>query len=356
MSGGVCRVSCAMTTECLANEVCENAVCVVRGDNDGGANVLDASEDDASGFADATVRPDALPVPDLGVQECTTNEECGEPTFGDYGPCEVFEDTCDESGEKKRQALKPVCSDRGLCTIENREETAACTRDTENEVCAPDQMSPPSECIALSECEEMGTQAVNITAFRCRQAACVPLQRAKVQGCMRQTEGHTCGKGETIEAGECVYSSECGLDGEQTLLVTRFRCAQNVCEPETTTQTPVPCSRPSSDGAECSGPGNESQCCGEQCIAKDDDANCGVCGMSCGLRNCETHQTVNNQTVYACSCELAVGCINNYGLNSSCVPGDDICSCSCGAQASPCAGECTVGQCYMAGNFGYCGY
>src|SRR5215212_2745323 len=66
LSGGACRPTCANDSECLASERCSNGACVSNGGGGG-----DAGPADTGGFRDA-----AEPL-DLGVIECTHNEDCG---------------------------------------------------------------------------------------------------------------------------------------------------------------------------------------------------------------------------------------------------------------------------------------
>lgn len=352
-SGGACRVSCQSTRECLASEVCENNACVPLTATDA-SEPTDATGEDAR-TRDAATFPDAE-LPDIGMTECSKHDDCGQPTMGEWGECHPgTNDVCSGDGEKKRPIFEQKCVDN-TCTVVQSEEKQPCRLDTEGRECAPDELGDFSECVAQGECAAEGTRSRELTQFRCRGEQCTKQHSAQLEQCPRMTEGDPCGPIEETTYSECLFAEECRGDGERTMTTTLWSCAQNSCTP-LSMSSPQTCARTTApDGEACNGSGNESQCCDGVCIAKDDDANCGVCGLSCGVRDCQTIQRMNGDFDYACACELSAQCTLDYGLRSSCLPTQDVCSCDCPAGPNPCAGQCAVGLCYVTGNHGVCAY
>src|SRR5580692_11862341 len=210
---------------------------------------------------------------------------------------------------------------------------------TSGEACAPGATWNGSIC-ALSVCTAAETGAgcfgPDGGAGECFGGQCVNVSDDPLHCGSPET---TCALGLTCDAGSCVGSVGCTVDGG---CPTGDTCqpGARVCLPDTCDST--------SGQRYCSG----GRCCGDICTALADSENCGACGVSCGGgKFCFFDAPAGALECADCSTlpDNAVCGIGRYCCGGSCVPVAGTDPLNCGACGNICPGGAT-GTC----NGGFC--
>jgi hypothetical protein len=177
-------------------------------------------------------------------------QDCnGGTTCGAYGPCTAAE-TCNSNGTQSRECTSNTCQS-GTCTPATYPESAACTRDTEDDDCQPDTVTGCGACGSFADiCDEGGIQTCTCTDFKCRSDVCTPLPTSCQQSCDRDTDGVSCGTNTITDCTDCEYGSICAESApDQTCTCNSPQCVSGSCT--TVSQScPQPCTR-DTDGEQC---------------------------------------------------------------------------------------------------------
>jgi hypothetical protein len=238
-----------------------------------------------------------IPATAGGVATCardTNGVTCGDPSFGEWGPCEVVGGVCGATGTQTRTITSFECAS-GSCTPETATETRACTVAPGNPICGPTTIGPWSECVFEGDaCDETGTQTRTVTSFECAGGSCTPTSWTEGQVCTRGTAGSTCGP--VIDTGwdACEFENGvCDETGTQSRTVTEHVCAASVCTPVSTTSTQA-CGR-ETGAMECAPPSIPEW---------------GPCSFGEGECD-ETGQQSRRVTHFVCSDEVCAGAFRN---------------------------------------------
>lgn len=196
-------------------------------------------------------------------EACMNDLDCGAPTVSTFGSCD-YDSTCDRSAQRTRTRSTPSCVG-GACTVEEQEESEACSRDTTGTRCGATTRTPYGECF-FSPCATNGLR-------------------------MRRRDERLC-------------------DGVGSCEVVAFSESEG-------------CVRASQEHAVCGTPND--RCCGGSCInITTNTSNCGGCGLTCeagescgsrgGLPSCTCTSGFHGE------CSAATGSCSNSTRICSCDP------------------------------------
>ncbi|TXD38701.1 hypothetical protein FRC96_07110 [Lujinxingia vulgaris] len=181
----------------------------------------------------------------------TDGDTCGSTTYGSWGSCGGFSNSCDRTGTQSRTATDRTCSN-GTCTTVNRTETQSCTRSVTGNSCGTSTYSSWGSCGGYSStCDTTGTQTRTRTDYNCNSSGtCTTSTATESQSCSRSTNGNSCGTTQTGSWSACGgYANGCDETGTRTRSVTTYTCSGGSCSSNTTTETGN-CSR-DTDGDSC---------------------------------------------------------------------------------------------------------
>ncbi|RKI35460.1 hypothetical protein D7Y27_31625 [Corallococcus sp. AB004] len=205
--------------------------------------------------------------PSVACQECnpgmTTSgwsnkavgSTCAAPAYGNWGSCDGFSDTCDESGSQSRTVTASACTSSGACAGTGSSETQACTRSTGGTACGTSYGGWGS-CEGFSDfCDTTGTQSRTVTASTCGSGTCnASSSSTETQACTRAAPNTNCAAPSYGAWGACSFSDACAQTGTQSRTVTShgYSCASGQCVASTSTETQA-CTR-NTNGASCGAP------------------------------------------------------------------------------------------------------
>jgi hypothetical protein len=228
---------------------------------------------------------------DAGCRQCTWNEtsgawDCQEKpgdVCGACGDCLDFTtdslhpvwqcrandalctgdcDECFGSGGRYQCRAKtnaPCGPDCGVCSqVSDTEYNCVFQRDR----CLPRTCPAWGDCTYSTQCVESGSQARTCTDYTCNLAGeCVQSNPIETQPCTRDTDGNTCGAGNTWcgSWGTCSYSSTCDETASQSRSCYRDGCVDGACGAVFTHSEAQNCGTRDTDGdrcgwQDCSGP------------------------------------------------------------------------------------------------------
>ncbi|MDQ3031453.1 MAG: hypothetical protein M3Y87_03480 [Myxococcota bacterium] len=125
-----------------------------------------------------------------------------------------------------------------------------CLGCTSDAMCPADMEGAFTACAYPTTCATSGMQSRNVRTFACVDTACVPMDTAQTRGCMRVTNGVSCGT-TSYGAWTCGgFTSVCDSTGTATRMRTELACASGACGSTTATEVGAACSR-GTDGEFC---------------------------------------------------------------------------------------------------------
>ena len=266
----------------------------------------------------------------------TAGDTCGSTTFGSWGSCGGFADACDESGTRTRTRTDRVCGG-GTCNAVDSPDTGSCARSTTGDRCASTTYGGWGSCGGYSDtCDETGTRSRSQTEFFCNAGACNPVMGTDTGSCTRSTTGVTCGTTTYGSWGSCGgFSDTCDETGTRTRSETTYACAGGTCQSSTGTDTGS-CTR-STTGVMCaattygswSSCGGFSDSCDETGTRSRTETTYACAGGTCaGTSGTDTGSCTRNTDGDSCFspglCGPAV-CDSGRCLGMSCPPGQVCC-------------------------------
>ncbi|RKH18807.1 hypothetical protein D7V77_33520 [Corallococcus sp. CA041A] len=284
--------------------------------------------------------------PSVACQECnpgmTTSgwsnkavgSTCAAPAYGNWGSCDGFSDTCDESGSQSRTVTASACTSSGACAGTGSSETQACTRSTGGTACGTSYGGWGS-CGGFTDfCDTTGTQSRTVTASTCGSGTCnASSSSTETQACTRAAPNTNCAAPSYGAWGACSFSDACAQTGTQSRTVTSYgySCASGQCVASTSTETQA-CTR-NTNGASCGAPsyggwgscGGYSSTCDQtgtqsRSVTSYTCSN-GTCGSSAGSESQTCTRNTNGSS-----------CGTSYGGWGSCGGFSDFCD-STGTQS-----------------------
>lgn len=174
---------------------------------------------------------------------------CGATSCGPYGACDGS--GCDTAGTQSRSCTDQVCSG-GTCTGAPRTETAGCLRSTDGASCGATSCTGWGPCGGFADtCATTGTQTRTCTDYACSGGGCGTTMRTESQSCSRgSTDGSSCGGSSCGPYGACSFGDACTTSGSQTRTCTDYVCSGGSCTMGNRDET-TGCSRGSTDGTSC---------------------------------------------------------------------------------------------------------
>ncbi|HEX8699225.1 MAG TPA: kelch repeat-containing protein [Myxococcaceae bacterium] len=246
---------------------------------------------------------------------------CSAPSYGNWGACGGFGDTCDQSGTRSRTVTVLTCG-AGTCGVASTStEAQSCSRNTTGITCAPPDYYGWGACTRTGNaCSTLGIQYRTVAYHSCSSGTCGSAYYQESQDCTPPPANTACPAteyGPWWGPNSCWFTSDCAPTGNMYRTVTTysFDCGSGQCVASSSTQAQA-CSRnpsglPCNDGNACttgdscnasgacvSTPvtcgygqtcvGGTCQCgpdlilCNGQCVNPEQDPNnCGGCGNKC---------------------------------------------------------------------------
>ncbi|MCP3137432.1 hypothetical protein LXT23_08800 [Pyxidicoccus sp. QH1ED-7-1] len=297
--------------------------------------------------------------PSVACQECnpgvTTSgwsnkalgSTCAAPSYGTWGSCDGFSDTCDETGSQSRTVTAYACTSSGTCASSSSGETQACSRSTGGTACGMSYDGWGS-CGGFSDyCDTSGTQSRTVTASTCGAGACNESSTStETQACTRAAPNTNCAAPSYGAWSACNFSDACAQTGTQSRTVTSYSysCATGQCVASTSTETQS-CTR-NTNGNSCGTPsyGGWSSCSGysDTCDETGTQSR-SVTSYTCSNGTCGSSNGTETQ---ACSRSRdGRSCGTDYGGWGSCEGFSDYCDASGSQSRSVTAYECGGGSC-----------
>lgn len=318
--GGVCQ-ACVAARGATADGVCTLL----------GANTVCRP---AAGACDVEERCTGTQATCPANAYAAANAVCGQTTYTAWGACEAGT-TCATSGTQSRTRAERRCTANGACQATNTPESQACTRDTDDVVCGDVTTGPWSTCTySNSICTTTGTRSRSVVGLLCSGGTCGQRTSTEVdtQGCVRNTEGASCGSSTPGAWGECDYGgSACATTGTRTRPVSSPECSGGVCTPHPTMEsTTQGCARQTS-GNTCGTTtyGDWSACdYGNSPCATSGTRTRSMTTYTCGNNGgCSPHTTTQSDTQGCTRQTAGVACgTTGYGQWSACDYGNSTCA------------------------------
>jgi len=226
--------------------------------------------------------PDAGAPPDGGVAtedvatpvmpaECVTDADCAPTSVGSWSNCD-YASECDGNATRTRSVTTHPC-EAGVCGTRTTTESDGCTRETNGDPCNGGSSTDLGTCeFAGGECDETGTQSVHAVLRTCVAGECLTEFHNGTQGCSRETDGQSCGIGDSLSQTSCggfSTTDPCDRTGTYTVTLTERFCVAGSCGTDRSSWT-VGCSR-STTGMRCG-----RATCADRCNAT------GLCVEACG--------------------------------------------------------------------------
>ncbi|MEZ4337424.1 MAG: hypothetical protein R3B82_12455, partial [Sandaracinaceae bacterium] len=213
----------------------------------------------------------------------TDGTMCAATAYGTWGSCGGFSDTCDESGTRSRSQTDYACV-AGTCASTVSTDTGACSRSTTGTSCGATTFGSWGSCGGYSDtCDETGTQSRTRTDFACSGGACDSTMTMESQGCGRTTTGTACGTPTYTVWSACGgFSTECDESGTQSRTRTDYTCGGGTCSVGTNTPESQACAR-DTDGNFCE---NWVTCRTGSCVAGACNAPGSCSGRCCEPNIC----------------------------------------------------------------------
>lgn len=332
-------VACGMGTECLSTNcvdgVCCDTACggacdacsVAQGAaTDGTCALLGPSRicRVSSGSCDTEERCSGTSAVCAADSFTDAGVSCGTTTFGAWSVCDGGT-ACATSGTQTRTRTDRACSGTGTCNSNNSNESMACTRTTDGNVCGMTTYGMYSSCNYASTCTTTGSRTRTRTDPLCQTGTCAAVQNTETDtaGCNRMTENASCGSMmPTYGAyGMCNYANMCSLGGSRTRTRTDPVCQSGNCGSTTTNETDTAGCTRTVGAVECTPPsyGAWSMCSYANMCSTTGSRTRSVTTYTCGGGSCnasnstETDTTGCNRTIGAIECSPPV-----YGGWSGC--------------------------------------
>jgi hypothetical protein len=175
-----------------------------------------------------------VPSDTMETEACgrsTTGVTCGTTTFGTWGACGGFSGTCGESGTRSRTRTARTCS-AATCQDDVSVDTGSCSRDTDGSSCGTTTFGAWGACGGFSDtCDESGTRSRTQTDFFCVAGSCDTQVGTDVGACSRSTTGTVCGATMFGVWGPCGgFSSTCDETGTRSRSQTERLCESSACQ------------------------------------------------------------------------------------------------------------------------------
>jgi hypothetical protein len=200
---------------------------------------------------------------------------CPASSYGSWGACTGYSDTCDETGTQERSVTSYSCNGSS-CVGSSSTQTQSCSRSTGGTVC---QITPGtwSACGGFSDyCDATGTQTTKTLVKSCGSGSCSnSTYLDDSRECTRVPPGPQACATTYGPWSACNGSNACGVGGTQSRTVTTnaYNCGTGQCAAVSTTTETQSCS-----GTQYP----EYAVCGGTCTNLDHDPkNCGSCGRVC---------------------------------------------------------------------------
>ena len=166
-------------------------------------------------------------------------------------------------------------------------------------------------------------------------------------------DGTACADTTCTDWSACAWDGGCSNSGSHARTCTDFVCDSGTCT-ATARDEAGTCSRTVSNGSGCSA----GYCCSNSCVPRDDDGNCGTCGVHCSSGGCVG--ITGHPGRYSCKCSSNDTCQHiGFGSIATCYSynGQMLCNCQCPGGASSCKAECAGGgTCADVSGHNYCHY
>ncbi len=170
-----------------------------------------------SGACTASSSPQSEPC-----SRSTDGTSCGAVTYGDFGACGGFSDTCDTTGTRSRPSSTPTCSG-GTCTSVAGTDTGSCSRSTEGNSCGGVTYGTFGACTYESGmCDETGSRTRTSSTPTCQSGTCTDVAGTDTDSCTRDTDGLDCGSQERLCLERFCTAGVC----EDTFCPTGFQCCR----------------------------------------------------------------------------------------------------------------------------------
>ncbi|NOK21129.1 kelch repeat-containing protein [Corallococcus carmarthensis] len=285
-------------------------------------------------------------------QACTRSTggtACG-TSYGGWGSCGGFDDSCDTTGTQSRTVTASTCG-TGTCNASNTStETQACTRAAPNTSCAAPSYGAWSVCSFSDVCAQTGTQSRTVTtsSYSCATGQCVASTSTETQSCTRNTNGNSCGAPSAGGWGTCSgYSSTCDETGTQSRSVTSYTCSNGTCGSSTGTESQT-CTR-NRDGVSCgTSSGGWGSCGGfsDYCDASGSQSRT-VTDYECGGGSCNPSSSDTETQTCTRTPPGPQACPPSYGSWSACSGFSDACDATGtqSRQVTQYTYSCATGQC-----------
>ncbi|MGE0790333.1 MAG: hypothetical protein AB7S26_31950 [Sandaracinaceae bacterium] len=181
------------------------------------------------------------PRPTTEMQACTRTTDgssCGTTTFGGWGTCGGFSGTCGESGTRTRTRTDRLCR-MGACADATSTDSGTCVRDTDGTMCMDDSYGMWGACGGFTEtCDETGTYTRSVTSYACVAGACASSSGSETGSCSRTTGGTSCGTTTYTGWSACGgFTDTCDETGTMTRMRTDYSCSAGGCAGATTMET-----------------------------------------------------------------------------------------------------------------------
>ncbi len=180
----------------------------------------------------------------------TTSLTCGTTTFGTWSACGGYADACDETGTRSRSRTDRVCMS-GSCSDRSSIDTGSCSRDTDTTTCGTTTYGTWGACGGYADtCDETGTRSRAQTEHVCVTGTCQDRVSIDTGACSRTTGGTTCGATSYGTWGPCTsFSSVCDETGMRSRTNIDRVCVSGACSDQMNSESEA-CGR-TTDGANC---------------------------------------------------------------------------------------------------------
>lgn len=244
--GGACPASCDDGNPCT-DDACDSTDTCTHTNNTASCDdgVL-CNGGDTCGGGSCSVHDGVDPCPGMSTCDaasdmctgCRGDADCPADVPGTFGACDFGGDLCATSGTQTRSVQTFTCN-HGTCETGTTSESQSCTRtSTDGNMCAAPAYGDWGPCeYGTDPCTEAGMQTRTTTISQCAGGACVAMDGAESQACMRSTDGDACGMPTTSPWSACMVGATCGMSGMQSRTTMTPTCSGGACMVTTTSES-----------------------------------------------------------------------------------------------------------------------
>lgn len=248
---------------------------------------------------------------------------CGTTTFSGWSGCDAGTG-CATNGVQTRTRTEQLCNGtNATCTASNATESQGCMRPTEGVSCGTTTYGTWSTCTYAATCTTSGSRTRVRTDPVCASGTCSAVQTTETDtaGCTRTTDNVSCGSASYGTWSACSFGTTCAETGSRSRARTDPVCQTGACGSTMATETDTSMCTRTTGGQSCgtTNTGAWGSCSYGATCATSGSRTRAVTTYSCGSGACNSSMTTETDTSACGRTTSGTSCgTTQYGAWSAC--------------------------------------